>query len=116
MTTKKPITTNLFSFATFRSPDKIDFNDRNEFFIHHPDISKSRFNQCPVPNSKEGSEKQLTEFINSFKPANSYKQVREINSAMYDYSCLLMQQKRNDSTKRQLNAKLPAPLNDEILL
>ena len=75
MATKK-ITTNLFSFKTFRSPDKIDFNDKNEYFIHHPDVTKRSFNKCPLPQGKEGSEKQLNEFIRSLKPVNSYKELR----------------------------------------
>lgn len=109
------ITTNLFSFKTFRSPDKIDFNEKNEYFIHHPDISKSRF-KCPSTASKDVPEKQLNEFIRSFKPASSYKEIREISTTMYDYSCSLMQQKKNDSTKKQLNAKLPTPLKESELL
>lgn len=112
MATQK-ITTNLFSFKTFRSPDKIDFNEKNEYYIHHPNFSKSKFNQCPIQRGKEGSEKQLDEFLNSFKPASSYKQIREINPSMYDYSCLLMQQRKNDSSKKQLNAKLPPPLKED---
>jgi len=115
MATQK-ITTNLFSFKTFRSPDKIDLNEKNEYFIHHPNISKSRFNQCPIPRGKEGSEKQLNEFINSFKPATSYKEIRELNTSMYDYSCLLMQQRKNDNSKKQLNTKLPTPLKDDGIL
>ena len=114
MSTKK-ITTNLFSFKTFRSPDKIDFNEKNEYFIHHPDVSKSRF-KCPAINSEDISEKQLNEFIGSFKPSSSYKEIREINPTLYDYSCLLMHQKKNDSTKKQLNAKLPAPLKEDDIL
>ncbi len=115
MATQK-ITTNLFSFKTFRSPDKIDYNTKNEYFIQHPDISKSRFNQCPIPTGKERDEKQFIEFIESFKPASSYKQIREINPAMYDYSCLLMQQLKNDSTKRQLETKPPTALKEDVIL
>lgn len=109
------IITNLFSFKTFRSPDKIDFNEKNEYFIHHPDISKSRF-KCPPTVSEGVTEKQLNEFIRSFKPASSYKEIREVSTTMYDYSCLLMQQKKNDSTKKQLSAKLPAPLKEAEFL
>lgn len=112
----RKITTNLFSFKTFRSPDKIDFNEKSEYFIHHPNFSKSRFNQCPIHGGKEGNENQLNEFISSFNPASSYRQIREINPVMYDYSCLLMQQRKNDSSKKQLNAKLPAPLKEDSIL
>lgn len=115
MATKK-ITTSLFSFKTFRSPDKIDYNDRKVYFIEHPNFSKSKFYNSPFANAKENSEKQISVFINSFKPASSYKEIRAINPALYDYSCLLMQQFKNDSTKKLFNAKAPAPLKDDVLL
>ncbi|MBW8362131.1 MAG: hypothetical protein K0M56_08105 [Kaistella sp.] len=117
MSKSKPITTTLFNFKTFRSPDKIEFTEKSKFFIHHPDISKSKFNRCPLPNLKDTPKQNtLTEFIGSFKPANSYKEIRAINPALYDYSCLLMQQKKNDSSKKQLNAKLPTPLKEGELI
>lgn len=117
MAKSKPITTTLFNFKTFRSPDKIEFTEKSKFFIHHPDISKSKFNRCPIPNLKETpKQNSLTEFIASFKPASSFKEIRTINPALYDYSCLLMQQKKNDSTKKQLNVKLPTPLKENEII
>lgn len=117
MAKSKPITTTLFNFKTFRSPDKIEFSEKSKFFIHHPDISKSKFNRCPIPNIKDTPKQNgLTEFIASFKPASSYKEIRAINPALYDYSCLLMQQKKNDSTKKQLNVKLPTPLKETEII
>ena len=113
----QPITTTLFSFKTFRSPDKIDSNEKSTFFIHHPDISKSKFNSCPIPSAQDRPDKNsLTEFISSLKPANSYKEIRQINPELYDYSCSLMQQKKNDSSKKELNAKLPTPLKENELI
>ena len=118
----KQITTDLFSFKTFRSPDKLDYNDRNKSFIHHPNMSQSRFNNCPAPPATapsaptESTNKKYADFIGGFKAANSYKEIRAMHTDMYDYSCLLMQQKRNDSTKKQLNAKLPAALKEDGVL
>ncbi|MFK7783978.1 MAG: hypothetical protein AB8B56_02620 [Crocinitomicaceae bacterium] len=111
-----PIKTNLFSFKTFRSPDKIAFNEKNQHFIHHPDETKSGFNQCPVPREGDTSDNTWTEFLNGFKPANSYKEIRTINPELYDYSCLLMQQRKNDSSKEQLKSELPEPLTEEVHL
>lgn len=108
---KHPITTNLFSFKTFRSPDKIDFNKRDEYFIHHPDVTRSLFNKCPIRNEDGVAHDRLKVFMASFKPAESYREVREINPVVYDYSCLLMQQRKNDSSRKQLNAELPKPLS-----
>jgi hypothetical protein len=117
MTKSKPIITTLFNFKTFRSPDKIEFTEKSKFFIHHPDISKSKFNRCPIPNLRDTPKQNgLTEFIASFKPASSYKEIIAINPALYDYSCLLMQQKKNDSSKKQLNTKLPTPLKKAELI
>lgn len=112
----KPITTNLFSFKTFRSPDKIDFTEKEEFFIHHPDVTLSAFNKCPIPREGEGSTDQLSAFINSFKPLRNYKEIRVLNPELYDFSCLLMQQKRNDSSRRELAGELPSPLNETQII
>ncbi|MBW7867562.1 MAG: hypothetical protein H3C31_04460 [Brumimicrobium sp.] len=110
------IKTNLFSFKTFRSPDKIDINEINEFFIQHPDITRSQFNQCPIRNEDGSNEKEYNEFLGRFKPASSYKEIRNLNPEFYDFSSLLMQQKRNDSSKKPLDVEPPRPLTSEIHL
>jgi hypothetical protein len=112
----KPITTNLFSFKTFRSPDKIDFNEKEEFFIHHPNVTLSAFNKCPIPEDNGGSTGQLDAFMRGFKPLRSYKEIRAQYPELYDYSCQLMLQRKNDSSKRVLNAPLPQPLADTEIL
>lgn len=113
-TKKTPITTNVMSFKTFRSPDKIDHNDKNQFFIHHPDLSKSKFSNCPVSDENGSpSKNQVSKFLASFEAAKSYKEIREIAPSLYDYSSLLMQQKKNDSSKKKLTAKLPNLLKCE---
>jgi len=109
------ITTNIMSFKTFRSPDKISYTDAQEFFIHHPNLSLSKFNKCPVPQG-DRNEKVWLEFLAGFKAATNYRQIREMNPTFYDYSCLLMQQNRNDDTKKQLNAKLPGFLNEKEIV
>lgn len=117
MAKSKLMTTTLFNFKTFRSPDKINATEKSLFFIHHPDLSKSKFNQCPVPNSRDKAEKNsFTDFIAGFKQATSYKKISAINPALYDYSCLLVQPKKNDSLKKQLNEKLPTLLTEEEIV
>ncbi|MCU0440677.1 MAG: hypothetical protein MUC49_22510 [Raineya sp.] len=115
MATSK-ITTNLFSFKTFRSPDKINFHEKEVFFIHHPDFTKSKLNNSPLPDAKDTSDKRLLEFINGLKPAKSYKEIKAINPELYYFSCLLMQQLKNDSTKKQFKPKLPSTLKNDVLL
>ena len=104
------IKTNLFSFKTFRSPDKIDINEKDEFFIQHPNITQSQFNQCPIRNATGTNEQDYLNFIGNFTPASGYKEIRNLNTAFYDYSSLLMQQKKNDSSKKPLTVQPPAPL------
>ena len=110
------IKTNLFSFKTFRSPDKIDINDINDFFIQHPDITQSQFNQCLIRNEDGSNEKEYNEFLAKFRPASSYKEIRSLNPEFYDYSSLLMKQKKNDSSKKPLDVEPPRPLTNEIHL
>lgn len=56
------IKTNLFSFKTFRSPDKIDINEINNFFIQHPDITQSQFNFCLSAMKMEATKKNIMNF------------------------------------------------------
>lgn len=110
------IKTNLFSFKTFRSPDKIDINEINNFFIQHPDLTLSAFKRCPVRNPDGSNEQAYNEFIAQFRPASSHKEIRSLNPEFYDYSSLLMQQKKNDSSKKPLIAEPPSLLSDAIHL
>lgn len=43
---------NLFSFKTFRSPDKIGNEKKTQLFIQHPDMKSSVFEQCPIKEGK----------------------------------------------------------------
>lgn len=113
MTTPK-IKSNLFSFKTFRSPDKIGTNEIDDFFIQHPDITQSQFNQCPIRNDDGSNEREYNDFLKRFEPASNYKEIRKINPKFYDFSNLLMQQKRNDSSKKPLGVEPPRPLTNEV--
>lgn len=113
------IKTNLFSFNTFRSPDKIDPTEKELYFIEHPDISQSYFNSCPIYNpSADKSANEYTRFLESFNAFTTYKKVKEINPDFYDFSVKLMQQKKNDSTKKPFEERIPAPLSmaDQLIL
>ncbi len=119
MATIPEIKTNLFSFNTFRSPDKIDPTEKELYFIEHPDISQSYFNSCPIYNpSADKSANEYTQFLESFNAFNTYKKVKEINPDFYDFSVKLMQQKKNDSTKKPFEEPIPAPLSmaDQLIL
>jgi len=119
MATIPEIKTNLFSFNTFRSPDKIDPTEKQIYFIEHPDISQSYFNSCPVYNpTSDKSSNEYTQFLESFDAYTSYRNIRQINPSFYDFSVKLMQQKKNDSTKKPFEEPIPAPLSmaDQLIL
>lgn len=110
------ITTNLFSFKTFRSPDKISYNEKNQFFIYHPDLTQGLFNEDFLLNTNEKDEKQNDNFLKNLKPAKHYREIRAINTDFYDYSCLLMEQRRNDSSRPPFDIEPPRPLVKEVYL
>ena len=119
MATIPEIKTNLFSFSTFRSPDKIDPVEKELYFIEHPDLSQSYFNSCPIYNpSADKSANEYTLFLSAFNAFTSYKEVKLINSDFYDFSIKLMQQKKNDSTKKPFEEPIPSPLKwaDQLIL
>lgn len=108
------ITTNLFSFKTFRSPDKIAYNEKSQFFVYHPDLTQGIFNQEFLLKTSSESESQT--FVKSLKPAKHYREIRVIDTDFYDYSCLLMEQRRNDSSRPSFDVVPPKPLTKENYL
>ncbi len=114
--TAPKITTNLFSFKTFRSPDKIAYSQKNQFFIHHPDLEEAIFNPVQLSNIDETKKIQHDDFIKRLKPIKHYKEIRDINKDFYDYSCQLMEQRRNDSSRPLFEVEPPLPLTDEDYL
>lgn len=110
------ITTNLFSFKTFRSPDKIAYNEKNQFFIYYPDLTQGLFNQDFLLNTDEKNNSQYDDFIKDLKPVKHYREIRAMNTDFYDYSCLLMEQRRNDSSRPPFDVEPPRPLTTDIYL
>lgn len=102
------ITTNLFSFKTFRSPDKISYNEKKQFFIYYPEtLEQGRFNLDLLLNKNESNKSQIDTFINNLKPLKNYREVRALDTNFYDYSCLLMEQRRNDSSRPPFDVTPP---------
>ncbi|MEN9326426.1 MAG: hypothetical protein RI943_847, partial [Bacteroidota bacterium] len=115
--TKAPkITTNLFSFKTFRSPDKIAFNEKSEFFIYHPDLIKGLFNQEFLLKKEEKYKKQFEDFIKNLNPIKYKRDIRAIDPEFYDFSCRLMEQRRNDSSRPPFEIVIPRPLPNDVYL
>lgn len=104
------IKTKLFSFKTFRSPDKIGKDEKGYRFILHPDFESSVFNQCPI-KSEDDSDIIYDNFIKRLDPIASYGELRDSHSDFYDFSCKLMLQKRNDSSKPALTEEIPNTLS-----
>lgn len=110
------ITTNLFSFKTFRSPDKIAYNQKKQFFIYHPDLTQGLFNQDFLLKTDEKDRKQYEDFIKNLNPVKHYREIRAMSTDFYDYSCLLMEQRRNDSSRPPFDVEPPRPLANDVYL
>ena len=110
------ITTNLFSFKTFRSPDKIAYNEIHQFFIYHPDLTQGTFNEAFLLDTDEKNKTKRENVIKNLKPVKHYREIRAMNTDFYDYSCLLMEQRRNDSSRPPFDVKPPQPLSKDHYL
>ena len=78
----------LFSFKTFRSPNRRILTD-NKYYIYHPDFSKSRFYNCKdkikqLDISKSNNE-QIVEFIETLEPINNYKLIKEQYPILFEF-------------------------------
>lgn len=100
----------LFSFKTFRSPNRIGEGDKRTLFIQHPNFSNSVFNQCPVKGVSTQS--NYTTFMNQLNPATSYNALKSSHSSFYDFSCQLMRQRINDSSKEEWLQNNPNALSN----
>ena len=105
----KPITEKLFSFKTFRSPDKIYENDRERFFIHHPNMEVSVFANCPERGERASEYESFMEELNQA----SYMEYTETLSDFYAFSCRLMRQCQNDSSREEWDNSPQDMLDEE---
>ena len=105
----KPITEKLFSFKTFRSPDKIYENDRERFFIHHPNMEVSVFANCPERGESVSEYESFMEGLNQA----SYMEYTETLSDFYAFSCRLMRQCQNDSSREEWDNSPQDMLDEE---
>jgi hypothetical protein len=93
-----PIKTDLFRFITVRTPDHLTQKSKDKHFIFHPDLTKSYINSCPILQGGEDSDRIFNNYLNSFPSLKDYKQVREIQTKLYDFSSSLFRGK-NTSIK-----------------
>lgn len=77
----------LFSFKTFRSPDRNDLT-KNIYHIYHPDFTKSKFYNCKeiISRTEEAgkSVNQTSDFIKTLNPINDYRQVKEQYATVFE--------------------------------
>ncbi|MBR4647267.1 MAG: hypothetical protein IKO75_09170 [Bacteroidales bacterium] len=104
---------NLFSFKTFRSPDRIGEIEKNLLFARHPNMEKSVFNQCPMKRDGDG-DTDYEIFMKQLEPIASYKELRSLYPEFYEFSCRLMQQRKNDSSRPKWEDNYPQPLDDDL--
>jgi hypothetical protein len=104
--------TTLFNFKTFRSPDRIDENQKDKYFINHPNFAASAFSLIGTI-AADGSKVTSDGVVASLHPASSYRIFLETYPEFYKFSCTLMLQKRNAGKKAALPDTLPQPLSNQ---
>ncbi len=104
--------TTLFNFKTFRSPDRIDENQKDKSFINHPPFAASAFSLIGTI-AADGSKVTSDGVVASLHPASSYRIFLETYPEFYKFSCTLMLQKRNAGKKAALPDTLPQPLSNQ---
>lgn len=86
-----PIKTDLFRFVTFRSPEQIDYKNKNIRFVVHPNITASKINSCPIPSGDD--EKPFEDFVKTFPSYPDIKTLREVNPNLFDFAVLAHKRK-----------------------
>lgn len=98
----------LFRFVTVRTPNHLSQASKTKRFIYHPDISRSAISSCPLPGG-EGRDAVFQQYLAGFQPVSSYKDIRNINRNVYDFSDELYRYRTN-KTYTYTNAANVQPL------
>lgn len=88
---KYPIKTDLFRFVTTRTPDQLTQEAKSYRFIFHPNISQSLINSFPQP---ESGNQVLQEYLQTFEPVSSYKEIQAVNPTLYDAVSVFFQRQK----------------------
>jgi hypothetical protein len=97
MANSNPIKSDIFRFITFRSPEHLSFETKDKRFVTHPDLSQSVINSCPVPTSGAAESSIFTQFLNQFPQSNSYQEIRQIQSSLYDIASNSLKKRKSIS-------------------
>jgi len=92
---KYPIKTDLFRFVTTRTPDQLTQEAKSYRFIFHPDITQSLINSFPQP---ESGNQALQEYLQTFEPVTSYKQIQAVNPTLYNFVSVFFRNRRLPET------------------
>jgi hypothetical protein len=120
MSSIKPIKTEVFRFLTIRAPNHISTSgSSNRSFIYAPSSVVQKM-QDTASKAKSGDAlKTLTDQV---KPFASYQEVRAIQPALYDFSCVLYQKRKRTSglsfenlTAKPMSDKEMAPIWEQLL-
>lgn len=85
--TTRPITTDLFRFVTFRSPEALMYGTQNLGYLFHPDIVNSNIKHCPVP-SQDGKDDDRVwkEYLAKLPSFDTKDALRAFNPELFDYA------------------------------
>ncbi len=114
----KPITTDLFRFATLRTPQLLSSESKKRGFIYHEAPNKSFFLK-EISNYKnlDKARKKLDEIVSNFTPIQSPVGIKNLDKEVYEFSIWLIKN-RNTLTPESMgeNRKGLDPLAPEKLI
>lgn len=104
----KKRTTDLFRFATLRTPQLITQDRRKLGFIEHPDHSESFFLSLILPSdSLEQARAKIAAEVVTFLPYSSVESVKNLSLEFWEYSIWLGSNKET-IVRTELDARMPS--------
>lgn len=84
MSTSEPIKTDLFRFASLRTPQLLSDEEKELGFIFHPNLTASHYYQnVSLAMDEEMARAQVTSENGSFSPYATYAEVKAVNTDLY---------------------------------
>lgn len=112
-----PIKTDLFRFITTRTPQLINPAKLDLGFVYHPEEKASHFLSAIKSDDIDDARESVQGAANTFAPIRRYREIRNIDPAVYDFSHWLVRNKKR-LTKPEVVDKLKKlkPLGKKQLL
>jgi hypothetical protein len=108
---KLPIKTDLFSFATFRSPEHLKIDERNVRFVIDNNFADSKTAAIFNNSSSKKASDSFDTMMESLSTTRSYQEVRNINPNFYDFANKVFKNKNTVQEVYNQSVEIVSPLN-----